>query len=47
MNIAEAKQQIKDTVEAYLQRDEAGVPALAVAHQRPVFLLGEIGRAHV
>ena len=43
MNIAEAKQQIKDTVEAYLQRDEAGVPALAVAHQRPVFLLGAPG----
>ena len=43
MNIAEAKQQVKDTVEAYLSQDETGaylIPALA---QRPVFLLGAPG----
>ncbi len=43
MNIASAKQQIKDTVEAYLKVDEAGLPLIASAHQRPVFLLGAPG----
>lgn len=43
MNITQAKQQIKDTVEAYLQRDEAGVFAIPAVHQRPVFLLGAPG----
>lgn len=43
MNITEAKQQIKDTVEAYLQCDEAGVFAIDPVHQRPVFLLGAPG----
>ena len=43
MNINQAKQQVKDTVEAYLQRDEAGVFAIAPVHQRPVFLLGAPG----
>ena len=43
MNITQAKQQVKDTVEAYLQRDEAGVFAIAPVHQRPVFLLGAPG----
>ena len=43
MNIASAKQQVKDTVEAYLEMDEAGVYRLGPAHQRPVFLLGAPG----
>ncbi|MDO4291573.1 MAG: AAA family ATPase, partial [Eggerthellaceae bacterium] len=43
MNIASAKQQIKDTVEAYLRRDDAGMYVIAPAHQRPVFLLGAPG----
>lgn len=43
MNIAEAKQQIKDTVEAYLARDEAGVHRIAPSRQRPLFLLGAPG----
>ncbi len=43
MNIQQAKQQIKDTVEAYLRRDDAGMFAIAPAHQRPVFLLGAPG----
>ena len=43
MNIASAKQQIKDTVEAYLRRDDAGMPLISSAHQRPLFLLGAPG----
>ena len=43
MNIAQAKQQIKDTVEAYLAIDENGEPLLSVEHQRPIFLVGAPG----
>ncbi len=43
MNIASAKDQIKDTVEAYLQTDDAGMFVITPAHQRPVFLLGAPG----
>ncbi len=43
MNIASAKQQIKDTVEAYLETDDAGMYVISPAHQRPVFLLGAPG----
>ena len=37
MNIAEAKQQVKDTIEAYLAVDDRGRPLLDTARQRPVF----------
>ena len=43
MNIVSAKQQVKDTVEAYLKRDDAGLPAIAPVHQRPIFLVGAPG----
>lgn len=43
MNIASAKQQIKDTVEAYLETDDAGMYIISPVHQRPVFLLGAPG----
>ena len=43
MNIASAKEQIKDTVEAYLETDDAGMYVITPAHQRPVFLLGAPG----
>lgn len=43
MNIVSAKQQIKDAVEAYLEVDDAGMPVIAPAHQRPLFLLGAPG----
>ena len=43
MNIKAAKQQIKDTVEAYLTTDEAGMFVIDPAHQRPIFLLGAPG----
>ncbi len=49
MNIKAAKQQIKDTVEAYLTTDEAGMFVIDPAHQRPIFLLGApgIGEAYL
>ena len=43
MDIAEAKQQVKHTVEAYLAKDEAGLYRIAPAEQRPIFLLGAPG----
>lgn len=43
MNIAKAKQHVKDTIEAYLAVDETGEPLLSTQHQRPVFLVGAPG----
>ncbi len=43
MNIAEAKEYIKDTVELYLKKDEFGDYKIPVIRQRPVFLLGAPG----
>ena len=43
MDIAQAKQQVKDTIEAYLATDGHGEPLLPVAQQRPVFLVGAPG----
>lgn len=43
MNIQSAKEQIKDTVEAYLKTDRAGLFEIKPAHQRPIFLLGAPG----
>lgn len=43
MNIADAKQQVKHTVKAYLTKDDAGLYRIPVAHQRPIFLLGAPG----
>ncbi|MBQ9004644.1 MAG: AAA family ATPase, partial [Eggerthellaceae bacterium] len=43
MNIAEAKEQIKATVDAYLERDETGAYEIPVEGQRPLFLLGAPG----
>ena len=43
MNIASAKSQIKDTVEAYLQKDDAGMYVIAPVHQRPIFMVGAPG----
>ena len=43
MNIAEAKEQIKDTVDGYLDRDETGVYEIPPESQRPLFLLGAPG----
>lgn len=43
MNIKEAKQQVKDTVMAYLLTDEVGAYKIPIAKQRPLFLLGAPG----
>ncbi len=43
MNIKEAKQEMKHTVEAYLQRDEAGEYLIPAVRQRPVLLMGPPG----
>lgn len=43
MNIAEAKEYIKNTVSIYLKKDEFGDYRIPVVRQRPVFLLGAPG----
>ncbi|MCR5251159.1 MAG: AAA family ATPase [Lachnospiraceae bacterium] len=43
MNIAEAKEQIRDTVRLYLKKDELGDYVLPLVRQRPIFLLGAPG----
>jgi len=43
MNIAEAKEYIKNTVSLYLKKDEFGDYRIPVMRQRPVFLLGAPG----
>lgn len=43
MNIKRAKQEIRDTLEAYLYKDEEGKYLLPQVHQRPVLLLGAPG----
>lgn len=43
MNIREAKEQIKNAVRAYLQKDEYGAYRFLLRRQRPVFLLGAPG----
>ena len=43
MNIADAKDQIKDTVEAYLAKDDAGMYKISPSRQRPIFLVGAPG----
>lgn len=43
MDIAQAKQQVKDTVEAYLATDEHGEALLSTSQQRPIFLVGAPG----
>ncbi len=43
MNIKRAKKEIKDTIEAYLYKDEFGQYAIPQIRQRPVLLLGPPG----
>lgn len=43
MDIAAAKQQIKNTVQIYLQKDPLGRYQMPLVHQRPIFLLGAPG----
>lgn len=43
MNIKEAKQEIKHTVEAYLKKDSAGDYLIPAIRQRPILLMGPPG----
>lgn len=43
MNIKRAKQEIKDTIEAYLMKDEYGSYAIPAIRQRPILLIGPPG----
>ena len=43
MNIRQAKNEIKHTVEAYLKKDEAGDYEIPEIRQRPVLLMGPPG----
>lgn len=43
MNIKRAKEEIKNTIEAYLQKDEYGEYEISAVHQRPVLLIGPPG----
>lgn len=43
MNIKRAKQEIKDTIEAYLLKDERGEYCIPSVRQRPVLLIGPPG----
>ena len=49
MNIKRAKEEIKNTVEAYLLKDGDGEYAIPVARQRPVLLVGPpgVGRTQI
>lgn len=43
MNIKRAKQEIKDTIEAYLMKDEMGEYVIPSIRQRPILLMGPPG----
>ena len=43
MNIATAKEQIKNAVRIYLQKNADGSYQIPVVHQRPVFVMGPPG----
>ena len=43
MNIKRAKQEIKDTIEAYLLKDQYGADQIPAIRQRPVLLIGPPG----
>ena len=43
MNIKQAKEYIKDTVQLYLKKDEFGEYRIPVVRQRPIFMIGAPG----
>ncbi len=43
MHIKRAKQEIKDTIQAYLERDEYGEYVIPAVNQRPILLMGPPG----
>ena len=44
MDIKRAKQEIKDSIEAYLAKDEFGDYRIPAIRQRPIFLVGPPGK---
>ena len=43
MNIKQAKEELKHTIQAYIQKDEYGIYKMAAVRQRPVLLMGPPG----
>ena len=43
MNINEAKEEVKNAVRAYLEKDDAGQYEIPVERQRPILLMGPPG----
>ena len=43
MNIRQAKEEIQNTVRAYLAKDEAGMYRIPPVRQRPILLIGPPG----
>ena len=43
MNIQEARQEIINTVQAYLKKDETGTYEIPVERQRPILMIGPPG----
>ena len=43
MNITEAKEHVKNTIETYLAKDPSGSPLIIPARQRPLFIVGAPG----
>ena len=43
MNIKQAKQEISNTIKAYLKKDETGEYEIPIERQRPVLLMGPPG----
>lgn len=43
MNIKEAKQEVKNTITAYLKKDDMGSYEIAIERQRPILLMGPPG----
>ena len=43
MNISQAKETIRNTVQLYLKKDDYGTYRIPIVRQRPIFLLGAPG----
>ena len=43
MNIDQAKEEVKNAVKAYLEKDEAGQYEIPTERQRPILLMGPPG----
>ena len=43
MNIDQAKEEVKNAVRAYLEKDDAGQYEIPIERQRPILLMGSRG----